>query len=77
MKINKNYNLYSIELTQGKRMLIYNEHLFMAIYRYKGEEKRVDITVDRWFKALEKWHCLTFDGIDDKCIAPTIHTEIF
>lgn len=81
MKIEKLYSLYVIRLISGKRILEYREqnYEFFTEYSFDGKVvcERKEISTDRYWKALKKYHNLNVELCDKNidCIAPTIHLE--
>lgn len=72
MKIQKCYELINISISYGNRHLEYDSKFWMATYFYKDTNRRIPISVDRYWKALRKWHKLKYG---DNLIAPVIKIE--
>lgn len=74
MEIEKMYNLDILRISNRfNKSLIYNSKIWEVTYfNTKGTPKTTTLTVDRFFKALKKYH----KSIHGDFTKPLIHTEI-
>lgn len=73
MIVNKAYELFEVEIVQGKRVLAYNCKNWVVTYLYNDKLiSNNNLTVDRYFKALSKYHYLEYAP---ECLRPHIHIE--
>lgn len=73
MIIEKKFEMFCIELHYGNRQLKYNNKSWTVHYIYKDKKIEKDISVERWWKALNKWH--KHISLYGDFIKPLMHIE--